>query len=75
MRMRNCRINASSTLERELMNDENAEIIARYQAIMDGGPIDGPIDPDARADVVKWLVKFRPATHARPMPARALNRR
>jgi hypothetical protein len=49
-------------------------MVERYQAIMDCAPIDGPIDADAQREVREWLAKFRPATHAKPMPARALNR-
>lgn len=45
-----------------------------YLAVMDGAPIDGPIDADAQREVLEWLEGFRPANHAKPMPVKALGR-
>ena len=52
-------------------------MLEHYLRAMDG-LIDIQVGDDvARGEVVKWLVerKIQPATHALPMPARALNRR
>jgi hypothetical protein len=45
------------------------EMVEHYLAAMDGDVDAG--DPDSD-DVREWLAKFRPATHAKPLPARAL---
>ena len=41
------------------------EMIEHYQRVMDGDEAGDPGGDDVR----DWRAKFRPATHAKPMPA------